>query len=301
MSWEESWNKFTSEQQFYRQEYGEILGEYLANSTAFRHQYYGEELRAHVESLQNYFGEDIPEHIQRAFVESNGWKDLILENLQSHDSKKLTEKIKKQFRDYLSFSHPFDFPYGEKEKSYIKVQTTGPRASAILGKSEKFKALVNFFGYNISRVDGSVVTLEPEWPETAEGIGGWGYHVTYNRQIPGAPDGYSVLDSIKEHGLRPKQQKSGRFYPSRVYMFFYGPCRTQEALSKLREDSKEINYSDNVWNSGHVAVIKFRIPDSLTWYRDSVMKGPAYFTYNSIPASCIERVWEFPSKEPAKL
>lgn len=288
MSWEESWNSFKQQS---------ILEEYLENSHAYWHPYYGEELRMHVESLRNYFGDEIPEDVQRAFVESHGWRDLVLENLQSHDSKKLISKIKEQFRDYLSFSEPFSFPYREEEKGYIHIKTSGPSATAALAKSEKFKALVNFFGYNISRTSGSKLTLEPEWPEVAEGVGGWGYHIIYDRQIPGAPEGYTVLDSIKDHGLRPKQQEGGRFYPNRVYMFFYGPCKTQEALDKLREDSKELGCTDYVWNSGNIKIIKFRVPQEITWYRDPVMDGPAYFTYNSIPAGCIGKIIEIPRQD----
>ena len=256
----------------------------------------GEDFRcqraSELERLQEYFGDELSETLLEDFFEDKqGQRDLVLENLQSHDSRKMLEKIQEKFGNFLPrLGKSFDYPYREEEKGYVALRTVGPRATKALKDSEEFKSLVHFYGYNISRVAGSIITLEPEYPEEGQNVGGHGYHLIYNRQVPGAPEGYTVLDSVLDHGLRVKDSKH-RYYPKRVYMFFYGPVETQEALERLRQDGEEINMFDYMWEDGDIKVVKFRIPEGIKWYRDPVMEGPAYFTYSSIPAKYIEQVF----------
>lgn len=249
-----------------------------------------------LERLQECFGEDLSETIIEAFFEDKeGQRDLVLENLQTHDSKQLAQKIVSKFKDYLSYAEPFTFKHKNDDHTYIYLNTRGTLSTqALLGK-EEFKHLVKFFGHNISRVSGSRITLEPEWPrtESAEDLsygGWWGYHVFVNRKIPTASgQEMTILDSIEKSGLRAKQQKGGRYYPARVYAFRYDTSEA-EALRDLRADIQEINITPKVMQEYAVYVVKFRAPSGIIWYRDTVMDGPAYFTYNNIPRSCFKYI-----------
>ena len=249
-----------------------------------------------LERLQECFGEDLSESILESFFsDKHGQRDLVLENLQTHDSKQLAQKVVSKFGDYLSYAKPYELKHESEDHTYIALTTKGPKTTRALVEKEEFKSLVKFFGHYISRISGSKITLEPEWPrvESAEKLqygGWWGYHVFVNREIPTA-NGQSttVLDSIEANGLRAKQQKGGRYYPNRVYAFTYGLPEV-EAIQQLRIDIQELNITPEIIRDYDVYVVKFRAPSGIVWYRDTVMDGPAYFTCNNIPQSCFKYI-----------
>lgn len=232
-------------------------------------------------NLSNYFGEEIPEEILSEFFAGSD-RDFIFENLQSHNAKDLVRKISERFKIQRS-----RFPIRDGEKELLGLITLNPEEALKISKDPSFQDLIEFYGYNISSILGSVIQLEPEWPERVK-FPGNGFHVVR----PGQRSQEEIIKSIEKKGLMPRHSSDTRMYPRRLYVFCYPESlKDQEVLRRLRVDAQEINVGPEDWEN--VAVYKVlgskRWKDY--WYRDPAMKGPAYFTYNSIPPQYLKKIW----------
>ena len=300
MSWEKSWNNFLLKP--YIEEYGKVLGEHLAQSQIFHHPCYGERLRIRVENLQNYFG-NIPEEVQKTFVEDPK-RDLVLENLQSHDWKLLFKKLQDLYgKDQVVGAKPIDWKDKDRSLQMIRVTVHGTPERSLQDietdlKTGEGKHLLDFFNYTVSGYRGCWIELEPKFSED-------GSDYIYNT-CKGVVWHLSPKDNaedILQVGLRcrnrDKTDAGDRNYPRRIYVYATEPKpknRLRKELQKVADmltgwDSEEEDYEDQLAN---MQVFKIQLPRTfgkIPFYRDTAMSdGHSFFTYTNIPASLLKPV-----------
>lgn len=300
MSWENKWSNFLLEP--YREEYGNILGEHLAKNTLFEHPYYGESLRVRVENLQNYFGV-IPENVQKAFIEDSK-RDLVLENLQSHDWKLLFKKLQDLYgKDQVIKAEPVDRKDKERSLQMIRVTVRGTPKRTLQDieidlKSGEGKHLLDFFNYSVSGYRGCWIELEPKFSES-----GSDYIYDTCMGVVWHLSPKEATESILRVGLRCRNRDrtstGDRNYPSRIYVYATEPkpkAQMKKELQKVADkltgwDSDADDYEDQLAN---MQVFRIQLPrgfGKIPFYRDTAMSdNHSFFTYTNIPAACIKPV-----------
>ncbi len=249
--------------------------------------------RHEYDRIGNYFGGNIPEDIKESFFEDKyGKRDLVLENLQNHDTGGLVKRIE----DLIGKEaiRKVDYPYSDKEKIYIELTLASPEIVQNVIISEKFQSLVKFYNYTLDQVNVSRFSLEPNFPEVLKiPNGAWIYHLVWTKvRVSSRPGSISVVDSILKNGLRTRDHNEYRIYgEGKVYGFYFGTIKRSETLEKLKIGGEEIGFSQEHWDNNEVAVLGIRNSERFTWYQDSVMHSEgACFSYDTIPSSFIKQI-----------
>ena len=283
--WEKSWNDFLLEP--FQEEYGKILGEYLAKSTAFTHPYYGERLRTRVENLQNYFGGEIPESVQKRFIQNQEF-DYILENLQTHDIQGLFKALQKAFGEEVIQS--YQTLHGQsKDSASVKLHGTKevPLTDLIdlknLKPTEKLPNILEFWGYHYVSFQNGFLTIEASHPERVDVSSGHVYHITEKTLAP----------FIFKSGLRcsnttrvidpetgnPIKLPAYRNFPKRVGGIFVEKSSKKNLQAKILETLSELGRQPE-------NVVVFRIDCHCNWYWDTAMENSySVCTYTNIPGN----------------
>lgn len=244
--------------------------------------------------LKNYWG-NIPQNILERY-DSGERKDFILENLQSHDWKKLVRSLQSEFgTDQIRVVRS-----SQGEKSFISLEVRGSKdfpVSNIISSFRLGKArdICNFYGYTLSGSTGNLVELEPEWPDTATSFiygkcKGVAWHL--------CPE--DVADSVLEKGLRCRNRdtdnslKNIRNYPKRIFVYAvpsFDRSKIQEGLEQLAD-----TISDGEATLDDFQVIRIDLPGTglsgrIPFYWDEYTEdGACCFTYTNIPAGWLTPV-----------
>jgi len=244
--------------------------------------------------IGNYFGGNIPEDVTESFfADKYGRRDLVLENLQSHDAKGLVERIKELLgKETIRY---VEFPHRTGEKVYIELTIASPELVKSVVSSEKFQKLIKFYNYTLDQVAGSKISLEPNFPKVLDiPDGAWIYHLVWSKAVTGTrPGSISMVDSILKNGLRPKDHNQYRSYgDSKVFGWYFGTTRRFEVLEKLRKGSEELGFEQEHWDKNEVIVLGIRNSRNFKWYQDSAMYSEgACFSYDFIPPQFISKVY----------
>lgn len=284
--WELEWQKYLEDRR-----YGKIIDEYLESRPE---RFMGECLRDLSESkyraIRNYFGE-VSEEIQNRFIQNERY-DFILENLQSHDYKKLMEILQGVFGS--NFGTWEVISDGETEEEFINWYPKGTKEYPLfrilkdLESSKDLDKWVKFFGYTVTIKPEGVVQLEPEYPKSATGfIEGKCHGICYHV----APA--ELAGSILKSGLRCSNEKRTgdyrqyRNFPKRVYLYATEPKKGYLIQKDLEQIGQTVYGRD--WKD--LAAFRIQLPEFVNVYRDTAMDGgTSFFTYTNIPGAYIKQV-----------
>lgn len=247
-----------------------------------------------LQRLKSYWG-NVPQTILEKYA-SGERKDFILENLQSHDWKKLVKSLQSEFGvDQIRVVRS-----SQGEKSFIGLEVRGSKnfpTSAIISSFRLGKArdICNFYGYTLSGSTGNLIELEPEWPGTAISfIYGKCKGVVWHL----CPE--DVADSVLEKGLRCRNRdtdsslKNIRNYPKRIFVYATPPLdrvNLQRGLEQLAD-----TISDREADLDDFQVIRIDLPGvgfsgRIPFYWDEYSEdGACCFTYTNIPSNWLTPV-----------
>lgn len=226
---------------------------------------------------------EITNEIRKRFMQ-NPDCDFILENLQSHDSGKLKKVLLQEYGDKIWKIVCED----DTDKNIVYIYF---KDILIMDKTvkddEKFKNILEFYGYFISQTKRNIVIVEPKYTERADSYiygdcHGIVYHITYK----------DVADKIVKIGLRCKtgSDRKGvyRDFPKRIYVSAIDPSTVNRPMVDILRDMSHMvmgTAADTV--ALKINLTKIHIP----FYVDKAMIDEiSYFTYNNIPPECIEKV-----------
>jgi len=186
VNWEERFKEFKNEKSkdlLYEEKYGPVVGPWLLefkekdkfHLQAFRR------AKERYEGLQEFFRaftDDVPQTIQEDFIKGlNFNKNYILENLQSHDWKKMWSQIQTYFgKEIVGRMESLGGEGGLKCVQWYPKITQKELIRAfwrdIKDENSKdgkaLRTILRFYGYFISQIEQySYILLEPEWPDSA--------------------------------------------------------------------------------------------------------------------------------------
>ena len=242
-----------------------------------------------IEDLQEYYNNDIPEDVMER-IHNGELFDYVLENLQTHDVKKLQYKIKKYFGDKYKFE--FEPVLGDedegKEKNSKKSFYIHGRTLAIeqMYEDEDLNNLVKFYGYYIPkdhRPMSSYLMISPLYAESANDLvykscHGKLYHFTTKDHE----------ESILKNGLRCKEG-TYRDFPKRIYCYASSRGVGPKAKAFINEVVNDFDRKDY-----GLTVLKIdlnKVGKNIDFYTDDYMEEKeAVYTYTNIPKECITKV-----------
>lgn len=266
------------------------------------------------DSLKNYYGQ-VPKEIERRFIEESWNKDYILESLQTHDWKGLSDKLVSIFGSGVVGSDSFAEEGDNRRAFYVRLKGTKEHPFLTLEdwgknllKTKEVQRWLDFYNYTFREVGiGKDSTLyfwfEPRYTESAddfiyETCHGIVYHITHRK----------YLDNILQKGLRckPGGPEGKEKYPDRIYFWAHEPQKTYKTLQDIRDFVKNDLYRDEEnppdWKED-LAVIRVRLwagsfgHNKFPVYKDTAMNRNAFFTYTNVPAGNIEKVVKYPGQE----
>lgn len=237
----------------------------------------------YLESMRDVFGDDLPSFVMES-ADNGTYIDYVLETLTTHDVNMLKSKITDKF------SHLCDMefiPLNKKEQSF------GIDTDVDLAKHDEFDKLIKFFGYYVTKTfmeNGRyVIIISPNYAKDVNDMvyrknHGKLYHFSSN------PNSMEILRT----GLRCKKS-TYRDFPERIYLY-----SNDKPLDKIKDLENKISLVVDPFNARRYGVYVFRIDlnkmsDSgyINFYTDDMMgDNDAVYTYNNIPAKCIELVKE---------
>lgn len=232
--------------------------------------------------LREAYGCLFDSNVQNLF-DSCGNKDLITDNLQSHNVNLLDEKIKKFFGDRIVSTSAVKNDESEFGLLYVYTNDT------TLKDDDNFLKLVNFFNYFITSSDETKIILESTYSDVMndyinEKCNGIVYHIC-------SP---ADTESILKNGLRAKRVLTGsyRYFPNRVYLFSVEPTKDfWEIVDKIASSLGYVNEPYNVIKVDlHRASRFFKVYSDVSYKTDSDGKLKFLFTYNTIPPSMLKKI-----------
>lgn len=234
------------------------------------------------ELLQESFPE-ITDEINERFMQ-NPDCDFILENLQTYNVGKLKAALIKNCGDMIDDIICDD--EDDKKPAFIFLNT-GYDTANVINKNDNFKNILEFYNYFITQTQGNMVIAEPRYSEGADSYiygdcHGIVYHITYQ----------DAVDEIMKTGLRCKtgSRRKGfyREFPKRVYVVAIDPLSINRPMQEVLEDlAYAVTGTATDMAALKINLFKRHIP----FYKDTAMRDEiSYFTYNSIPPECIEKV-----------
>lgn len=260
------------------------LNKYSADQIA-KNEYYHKE-------LINFFGDNIPEKYNQLYENCNLLdNEFILETLQTHDTKKLQDKLKKEY-DNIEFE---DYS-GENKKSFYMIlpdkyhiydfKNDGGRLDADYNNIEKFNNILSFYNYYVSFTkkikDKWTLFIEPRYSDniTSKIFNSHAsiYHFT---------DGESAK-SILKNGLRCKQGKY-REFPERIFLWVTDK-KLEDNLEHLYDFILKIGNRNKLYKN-ELSILQIRNNNKFDIYNDTAMKDEeAVFTYDNIPKEYIKEI-----------
>lgn len=202
----------------------------------------------------------------------------ILENLNTHSTDLLTKKIKANWPN-IEISNPSQYVHS---KSTIRH---GLSVKNIFNgdDKEKFKHLIEFFGYHISKNDDGWLLIVPVKSDDATEYCRKNYFQFYHFTKK------SNIQSILKNGIRCKgEENTYRTFPSRVYLY-------SSKLPLINIDDEILQFAKDVVgvsSINDIGVIKVKVPmqSHIKFYHDDGMPEGAVFCYCNIPSKWCKEV-----------
>lgn len=243
--------------------------------------------QSYIEDIKEYFNGDIPECLIDRLNSEDYVYDYILENLKSHNTKQLQDKILKKFiHKYNDIN--FDKLTTDKENYDVKgFVLLSNHYIKDLEEDKEFIDLLQFYGYYITQKKDTYLIIVPTYPENVSDFvykknNGILYHFTSGKYV----------DEILNKGLRIKKAKY-REYPERIYLYSCG----YKKLKDIDNVEKFINKVVNQFDMKRYGLSVFKIDlnkingSNIEFYTDEYMdEEAAVFTYNNIPSKCITKI-----------
>lgn len=225
-------------------------------------------------------------------------RKYVNENLLTHESLKLIEKIKTKYGGYIDDIYEDDYIKTKKNIVSIKLNNDGYEVfvkgnndSTKLNNSDKsneFLKLIAFFNYYVSLVNDMTIYLEPLFTKpclaTIKKNGAKIYHVTL----------LANYKRIMKLGITPKVGKSKeetrtgyRYFPSKSFYIMNG---------KTHEDTYKAVYDtlvDKEYYDKEYVILEVDVSSlNLQFYLDEAAKSPlAIYTFNAMDPSLITNKW----------
>lgn len=243
------------------------------------------------EHLKEYFGNDIPYKYMNAYSNCNLLSnEYVFENLQTHDTDKLKDKLKKEYGNNISFK---DYS-GDKNKSFymilsdnlriIDFSRKGGRLDSDYDNIEKFESILSFYNYYVSyteKIDNKwALFIEPRYSDNVTNkLKNYSlYHFTDNKSA----------ESILKNGLRLKTSRY-RDFPKRIFLY-----ATKDKLEDIKDKIKDfilIVGNRSKLYENELAILKIDNNGEFDLYNDTAMKNEeSIFTYDFIPAKYIKKI-----------
>jgi len=249
-------------------------------------------------NLENYFGEYLSEELVESFLRDCK-KDYILENLQTHDWKKLVVKIRDMFPKIQFIA---DKLHSEDKAVwfFMRISSFGEipinlAMQDIEEKQEEIEKIAAFFGYEVTLQPlRSRISFEPRYTESAkdfiyDNCHGIVYHITSRRNAKKIlKSGLRIRTGDLELTTRTNPpQENYRNFPKRIYVTAFDPEVTVDIREELEDIANTVGEGDNL------VAIRIRIPErsDIPFYQDTAMYGDnSFYTYTNIPAEYIDYI-----------
>lgn len=260
-------------------------------------------------NLYETFCGEIPEDFVEKF-KLNPYRDFILENLNTHDSGMLIEKIRKLF----GFNVEDCSDIRDSEKRYIKLfissETMSPKEVDDFFDTERFKNFANFFGYFISShydmTGGAIIYMEPIYADDAnDKVYGESDGCSYGRiyHVTTKENAEKILNSgfrISSPEDKRKEDSVYRYYPKRVYFLAIPPKNIKIEERPEIVNAVNLYFSEKQKNKGYCILQADVRGLGIDFYKDSVAEGDynfldvendAVYTYCNIPKERVKLVY----------
>ena len=246
------------------------------------------------EQLEDFYGEEnIPnkyiELFENRILYKNGY-DYINENLKTHNTKKLQDKLSeyygdeiKEFKKYEGSddNNSFWIVMNNKNKNKLNIQDLKRHE----GDTEKFYNLLSFFNYTYREwklIDKNVCFLiEPIYSEDASSYFDkchrQAYHFTYKTNV----------DKILKNGIKIRERNSVIKYPKRIYIWASDKKINKSEINDFIKTLFGYEFDEN-----KIGIIKIDLYNTnYPVYKDTAMKEKeALFVCNSIPANLCKEI-----------
>ena len=241
----------------------------------------------YIEDIKEYFDNNIPDYLYNKLNTNNYITDYILENLKSHNTKQLQDKISDKFSGKYSdieFQKLTDTKEDYKVKGFLIYSENNIDN---LYNDKEFKNLILFYGYYITDKTDTHLVIVPTYPENVSEYvykenKGILYHFTSNK----------YADEILNTGLRIKKSRY-REYPERIYLYSCG----YKKIKDIPDINDFINSVVNPYNIKRYGLSVYKVnlnkieESNIEFYTDEYMNNKeAVFIYNNIPKECITKI-----------
>lgn len=226
---------------------------------------------------------DCPSYIIEGIIDRSKYVDPVLENLNTHNRKKLKKFFEKEYDVRV-----YKVNDNEEEKDGVKIVCKNEADAKYVVRDPKFKQCLEFYNYYFTQFHNdhpNVIMIERVYSKKVsvsndDDNHAIAYHVTTKLQ------GQRILQT----GLRPKKGNY-RYFPSRVYLIL--PDKYSEGIDCIKEviNRKQLNKEN-------VCVLKVNLAriDEFNFYKDVAMENNQHnnyiYTYGFIPPSLIEDITE---------
>lgn len=205
-------------------------------------------------------------------------KDIIEENLKSHDWKLLRKQLFKLFQDDV-LGVGIDSKIDNGELSYVIIKA---KDAEKLKANEKFNELLLFFNYFVTQTTKNDIYLEPKYSAKINLDCEYVYHLTQKKN----------LESIHKKGLvckcgemswDPNKYRNVvmmyRNFPKRIYLF--------SVKNETKDDFFSAVCSLNI--NKDAVILKIKNSKNITLYKDVAYdkNENMFFTYDNIPPQLI--------------
>ena len=245
------------------------------------------------EEIKDFYGEDnIPNDLKLLYENRllvNFKYEYINENLQTHDYKKLQNKLLEYYKDDIENFKEYDG--SKKIKSFWIILKNNNKKINIKdlrnhsNNIEEFFNLLNFFNYTYrewEKIENKIcLFIEPIYSEDATEYFNkchrQAYHFTYKKNV----------ENILNNGIRLKEKDSLIRYPKRIYIW-----ATDKKISKSEINNFIKTLFSEEFDENKIAIIKIDLHNTdYPVYKDTAMKDKeALFIYNSIPANLCKEI-----------
>jgi len=241
--------------------------------------------------IKEFYSGDIPSIIKEKLM-NDEFVDYIYESLQTHDTEKLKNKLKKEYGDEISFQ---DYD-GKDKKSFIIILNNdnlldfyNPKndANGDYKKIEKFNNILSFFNYYVSYDSEDkgkkYLFIEPRYSDNVSdkvfNSHKYIYHFTDK----------ASSRSILEVGLRIRKS-TYREYPERIFLYTTDKKLDKDNIKDISDFILRVCDPFRLKRYG-LSVLRIENNSKLDLYNDTAMtEEEAVFTYRNIPYQYIKRM-----------
>lgn len=261
----------------------------------------GERASAAWESLKNRYSGEVPRDVELRFTDGPG-RDLVLENLRTHDWQTLAKKLQPKFGiNFVEADSKLED--GDKRQTFF-IRVKGTKEHPFFQLDDWIKQVVqepevkrdiDFYNYtfrgigNVLGDSTKYVWFEPKFTESADDFIYNDCHGVVYRIIP-----KSTLSNVLQNGLRCRE--NGK-WKGKIYVWAHEPQKMSRTLQDLKDFAEKMyEDTDNPpdWDKD-LAVIQIQLVSDLyshkiPFYRDTAMESNAFYTYTHIPPEFIKKV-----------